>query len=203
MATGEGGLSVRGLVHAPLPEAGAAARRLREGSFPLPSQPAADGVPRRARAVRAGSDLGRQFDTPLRPSASERDRWDELLNRVGRKYNVPPLFLKAVMLAESGGDPNAVGDGGHSVGLFQLHDQGYGYGMGDLRFDPEANADRAARGLADGWRAALRAGYEGEALVRAAYDYSFNPGGGFAWQGDRVVAILNELLAERGLPPLA
>ncbi|MCS7295617.1 MAG: hypothetical protein NZ761_09505, partial [Dehalococcoidia bacterium] len=85
----------------------------------------------------------------------------------------------------------------------QLHDQGYGFGMGDLRFDPEANADRAARGLAEAWHACLAAGYSGEYLVRAAYDYSFNPGGGFAWQGDRVVAYLNELLAEAGLPPLS
>ncbi len=202
MATGEGGLSIRGLLHQPLPEAGLAARRLRAGPI-LGPQPGLES-PGREQGPAPGARLQpRELAVPLRPSAGGRDRWDELLNRVGRKYNVPPLFLKAVMLAESGGDPNAVGDGGHSVGLFQLHDQGYGYGMGDLRFDPEANADRAARGLADGWRAALRAGHEGEALVRAAYDYSFNPGGGFAWQGDRVVAIMNELLAEQGLPPLS
>ncbi len=69
-----------------------------------------------------------------------------MLNRIGQKYNVPPLFLKAVMLSESGGRPDAVGDQSHSVGLFQLHDQGYGTGMSDTRFDPETNADRGARG---------------------------------------------------------
>jgi len=126
-----------------------------------------------------------------------------MLNRIGQKYNVPPLFLKAVMLSESGGRPDAVGDSGHSVGLFQLHDQGYGHGMGDARFDPEINADRGARGLAEAWHAGVRAGYTGEYAVRAAYDYSFNPGGGFAYQGDSVVRSYNQLLTEQGLPPLA
>jgi len=197
------GLGARGLEHMPLPEAGRAASALR-GAAPLRAEP-----PRKqtAPAARPGPGAAsaaiERLALPARSTASNRDRWDELLNRMGAKYNVPPIFLKAVMLAESGGDPHAVGDGGHSVGLFQLHDQGYGFGMGDLRFDPEANADRAARGLAEAWHACLAAGYSGEYLVRAAYDYSFNPGGGFAWQGDRVVAYLNELLAEAGLPPLS
>ncbi|MEO6044157.1 MAG: transglycosylase SLT domain-containing protein, partial [Tepidiformaceae bacterium] len=116
---------------------------------------------------------------------------------------VPPLFLKAVMLSESGGRPDAVGDSGHSVGLFQLHDQGYGAGMGDTRYDPETNADRGARGLAEAWHAGDKAGFSGENAVRAAYNYSFNPGGGWAYQGDSVVRHYNQLLAEQGVPHLA
>jgi soluble lytic murein transglycosylase-like protein len=126
-----------------------------------------------------------------------------MLNRLGQKYNVPPLFLKAVMLSESGGRSDAVGDSGHSVGLFQLHDQGYGVGMGDTRFDPETNADRAAKGLSEAWHAGERGGYTGEYAVRAAYDYSFNPGGGFAYQGDAVVRNYNQLLADQGMPALS
>lgn len=142
--------------------------------------------------------------TPVQSNgAADPDQWDSMLNRLGQKYNVPPMFLKAVMLIESGGRPDAVGDSGHSVGLFQLHDMGYGHGMGDLRFDPEANADRAARGLAEAWHAGERAGYAGEFALRAAYDYSFNPGGGFAYQGDALVRQFNGLLAEQGLPPLS
>jgi len=136
-------------------------------------------------------------------SSADPGQWDGMLNRLGQKYNVPPLFLKSVMLIESGGQPDAVGDGGHSVGLFQLHDQGYGAGMGDSRFDPEANADRAARGLAEAWHAGERAGYTGEYAVRAAYNYSFNPGGGFAYQGDALVERYNQLLAGQGLPALS
>jgi soluble lytic murein transglycosylase-like protein len=134
--------------------------------------------------------------------AADPDQWDSLLNRVGQKYNVPPMFLKAVMLIESGGRPDAVGDNGHSVGLFQLHDMGYGHGMGDTRFDPEANAERAARGLSEAWHAGERAGFSGEYALRAAYDYSFNPGGGFAYQGDALVRQFNQLREQQGLPPL-
>lgn len=202
MAIPPTGLGARGLEHVPLPEAGRAASFVRgDGVRPGIARP--DPRPAFPRSdLRSAPRIERQ-PLPARPAVSNRDRWDELLNRLGEKYNVPPIFLKAVMLAESGGDPYAIGDDGHSVGLFQLHDQGYGYGMGDLRFDPEANADRAARGLAEAWRACVAAGYTGEYLVRAAYDYSFNPGGGFSWQGDRVVAYMNELLAEAGLPPLS
>ena len=149
---------------------------------------------------------GRQFEAHTAIASrmqSDPDRWDQMLNRMGRTYNVPPLFLKAVMLAESGGRPDAVGDSGHSVGLFQLHDHGYGAGMGDARYDPEANADRGARGLAEAWHAGQDKGYGGEYAVRKAYDYSFNPGGGFAYQGDAVVKYYNELLAEQGRPPLS
>lgn len=157
-----------------------------------------------ARANGASSSRSFVPHTPIQSNTStDPDQWDGMLNRLGQKYNVPPLFLKAVMLSESGGRPDAIGDNGHSVGLFQLHDQGYGAGMGDTRFDPETNADRGVRGLAEAWHAGERAGYSGEYAVRAAYDYSFNPGGGWAYQGDAVVRNYNRLLAEQGRPPLS
>jgi len=37
----------------------------------------------------------------------------------------------AVMMAESGGNPGAIGDSGHSIGLWQLHDAGAGAHMTD------------------------------------------------------------------------
>jgi hypothetical protein len=74
--------------------------------------------------------------------------------------------------------------------------------MGDSRFDPEANADRAAKGLAEAWQAGERAGFSGEHALRAAYNYSFNPGGGFAYQGDALVKAYNGLRTEQGLPPV-
>ncbi len=160
----------------------------------------------RAKPEAANLRTGRAYDphTPVQSNgSSDPDRWDSLLNRLGQKHNVPPVFLKAVMLAESGGRPDAVGDSGHSVGLFQLHDQGYGAGMGDSRYDPETNAERGTRGLAEAWHAGERKGLGGEYAVRAAYDYSFNPGGGFAYQGDAIVRYYNQLLAEQGQPPLA
>lgn len=45
--------------------------------------------------------------------------------------------------AESGLNPNAVGDGGRSVGLFQLHERGGGAGMTvEQRKDPAQNTRR-------------------------------------------------------------
>lgn len=197
-------------LHVSLGEAGRNARSLRSGSFAdllqaaqrdLPQPRRAHNPPSASPATKASQSISHtpvtSTDAPADP-----DRWDPLLDRLGQKYNVPPLFLKAVMLIESGGRPDAIGDGGHSVGLFQLHDQGYGHGMGDLRYDPEANADRAARGLASSWHKITAAGYTGEYAVRAAYDDTFNPGGGFGHQGDALVRTYNRLLAAQGLPPL-
>jgi soluble lytic murein transglycosylase-like protein len=132
-----------------------------------------------------------------------RDQWDDLLRGLGQKYNVPWLFLKAVMLSESGGRPDAVGDAGSSVGLFQLHERGYGYEMGDARFDPVQNAERGTQGLAKSFRKVVGNGPVDEAAVRNTYDDTFNPGGGWAYQGDSVVRHYNALLAERGLPSLS
>lgn len=202
--------------HVSLHEAGQLARGLRvalptqsSGRLSAPGASAGSGPSRRVARISASKGqraAGRGMDphTPIQSNwDGDPDRWDGMLNRLGQKYNVPPLFLKAVMLSESGGRPDAIGDNGHSVGLFQLHDQGYGHGMGDQRFDPELNADRAAKGLAEAWHAGERAGYAGEYAVRAAYNYSFNPGGGFAYQGDAVVRHYNQLLADAGLPPLS
>lgn len=211
--------SARGAVsgaHVSLHEAGAIARNR---SAPLVSGPGSNSTfqlpsssppPRSASNRTATAGATRQAGRTANPhtpvvsnGTSDPDQWDALLNRMGQKHNVPPMFLKAVMLIESGGRPDAVGDSGHSVGLFQLHDMGYGHGMGDSRFDPEANADRAARGLAEAWQAGERAGFSGEHALRAAYDYSFNPGGGFAYQGDALVNAYNTLRSEQGLPPVS
>jgi hypothetical protein len=193
--------------HVSLHEAGQLARGIATGYSQAASRlraPDADPGPVRPSSVRGARDRNATPHTPITSSWNgDAGQWDGMLNRLGQKHNVPPLFLKAVMLSESGGRPDAVGDSGHSVGLFQLHDQGYGHGMGDARFDPELNADRAARGLAEAWHAGERAGYTGEYAVRAAYNYSFNPGGGFAYQGDSVVRHYNQLLTEQGLAPLA
>jgi soluble lytic murein transglycosylase-like protein len=207
--------------HVSLFEAGAIARNrgasLLSGgtstaSFQVPSSQtlARSGAPSRSQSAPRSTNnvaAGKRVAVPHTPvisnSNADPDQWDSLLNRMGQKYNVPPIFLKSVMLIESGGRPDAIGDQGHSVGLFQLHDHGYGAGMGDSRFDPEANADRAARGLAEAWQAGQRAGFTGEEAIRAAYNYSFNPGGGWAYQGDALVGTYNQLLAEQNLPPVS
>lgn len=60
----------------------------------------------------------------------------------GYGWLVPAAVANAY--AESRLDPDASGDGGHSIGLFQLHDQGAGAGMSVAeRRDPTLNARRA------------------------------------------------------------
>lgn len=199
--------------HVSLYEAGAIARNRGTGlsstgaAFQVPASDLSRAATSRATQTATSARNSQRVAVPHTPiqsnSSADPDQWDNLLNRMGQKYNVPPMFLKAVMLIESGGRPDAVGDSGQSVGLFQLHEMGYGYGMGDMRFDPEANADRAARGLGEAWQAGERAGFSGEHAIRAAYDYSFNPGGGFAYQGDALVRQYNALREEQGLQPVS
>jgi tail lysozyme len=62
--------------------------------------------------------------------------------------------------AESGLNPTAAGDGGKSVGLFQLHVNGAGKGMSvEERKDPVKNTARIAQEYASKWGAPLRAAY--------------------------------------------
>ncbi len=59
----------------------------------------------------------------------------ETANRIAavmRAAGIPEPVIAAALVnavAESGLDPNAIGDGGHSVGVFQLNDAGAGAGM--------------------------------------------------------------------------
>lgn len=199
-------IASRGLVHVSLREAGELQRALLSSASSGFSSSLSSAAAARTASTKAA---GRSYTphTAIESKSAKSgpvdvNKWDSMLNKLGAKYQVPPLFLKAVMVSESAGRADAVGDQGHSVGLFQLHDHGYGAGMGDTRFDPETNADRGARGLAEAWHAGAKAGYTGEYAVRAAYNYSFNPGGGWAYQGDAVVKNYNQLLADQKQPPL-
>lgn len=112
----------------------------------------------------------------------------DILRSLAQQHGIPVAVLAAVMMAESGGRPNEVGDSGCSVGLYQLNAcGGLGNGMGDSRYDPWTNASVGASALARSWRVGLSLGLSGEALVRYAYNFGINPGGGWSYQGDAVV----------------
>ncbi len=67
-----------------------------------------------------------------------------IVAEIAKKYGVDPVTAVADMLVESGGNNKAIGDNGHSVGLFQLNDQGEGIGMSVAeRQDPTRNAEIA------------------------------------------------------------
>ena len=70
---------------------------------------------------------------------------------VAREQGVDPVAAVAMMLVESGGNAHAVGDGGTSFGLFQLHEGGMLTAAGissQQAFDPRTNARVSLASLA-------------------------------------------------------
>lgn len=73
----------------------------------------------------------------------------QAITQAANQLGVPVQVAIAIAQQESGLDPNAVGDNGHSIGLFQLYDQGEGAGMTDAqRRDPLTNAMTALKEVA-------------------------------------------------------
>jgi hypothetical protein len=67
-----------------------------------------------------------------------------IITSVAQSLGIDPAIALATASLESRFNPNAIGDSGHSVGLFQLHDQGEGAGMSVAqREDPTVNAQIA------------------------------------------------------------
>lgn len=49
-------------------------------------------------------------------------QWDNEIETIAQKMGIPAELLKAMMMKESKGDPNAAGDGGKSFGLMQIQE---------------------------------------------------------------------------------
>jgi soluble lytic murein transglycosylase-like protein len=99
-----------------------------------------------AQAAGAAADIGK-----LSASARQNAR---VVADEARKAGVDPALAVAMMLVESGGNNRAVGDGGTSFGLFQLHKGGMLTAAGltpEQAFDPRTNAGVAIRSLAHEW----------------------------------------------------
>jgi hypothetical protein len=79
-------------------------------------------------------------------------------------------------IAESGLNAGAIGDGGSSVGLFQLHENGGGSGMSVAdRTDPTKNAIRILEETKQGKGAAFLADYKGGAgFLQLVYSFCVN-----------------------------
>jgi murein DD-endopeptidase MepM/ murein hydrolase activator NlpD len=70
---------------------------------------------------------------------------EQIIRRVARARGIDPDLLVAIAVQESALRPDARGDNGKSVGPFQEHEAGRGYGRSDAdRMDVEASANRAA-----------------------------------------------------------
>lgn len=80
-------------------------------------------------------------------------QYDDALNAAGKKYGVDPRLLKAVMMQESGGNPNIISDAG-ALGLMQIMPFNLrAYGVTNWR-DPNQNIDGGAAILAENLRKA-------------------------------------------------
>lgn len=102
----------------------------------------------------------------------------ELYALVARHGAVGELgrVLVAGALAESGGDPQAVGDDGHAVGLWQLHDQGLGAGLTvSERMDPDLSARIMVPVYAREWERWGSMGFVGEERALRTYLWAERP----------------------------
>ena len=87
---------------------------------------------------------------------------DAIIAEASRRFGVPPHWIRAVMQAESAGDPSAVSEAG-AMGLMQVMPETWdelrtAHGLGDDPFDPRDNV------------------LAGAAYLRAMYDRFGSPG---------------------------
>ena len=131
------------------------------------------------------------------------DNWPRLLELTkGKSYRLDrALAYASLMEQESGGTEDAVGDNGHSVGLFQLHDQGAGHGLTvEQRKDPEVQYARFIPTIDRAFDQAVGEGLRGAALVSRTgslaerpYDDPNNPYDGPYQYGRKYTALVSEI----------
>jgi soluble lytic murein transglycosylase-like protein len=115
--------------------------------------------------------------------------------QVAQKDGVDPKTAVATMLVESGGNNKAVGDGGTSFGLFQLHQGGELGNMSPAQADdPTANAEVAIGQMAQTQKST---GQSGGALAAAAQRPA-NPGQ-YAQTVDGKMGQASSLLQQAGV----
>jgi hypothetical protein len=87
-------------------------------------------------------------------------------------------IIVAAALAESGGNTEAVGDNGHSIGLWQMHDQGLGAGMSrDERHDPDSACQRMLPEFQRVHEESIGMGLSGRSLAARTYIFTERPFG--------------------------
>ena len=109
------------------------------------------------------------------------DQFQPFIGNAALKYEVDPCLIGAVILHESNGNPEAVGDAGLARGLMQLHKvacEQVGFDWGDM-FVPEQNIACGTAYLrwcydhvTPDWFWALAAYNQGPTVIRRGYDYA-------------------------------
>lgn len=103
----------------------------KQSLYPEPTAKAAPRDKRKASSGHAPSyriaqkkhrGASRHPESALRRAAAIVKAYDPIVEKASRDYQVPKQFIYALIYHESGGNPYAIGDGGRSRGLMQLHD---------------------------------------------------------------------------------
>jgi hypothetical protein len=112
------------------------------------SQPAKPKKKQKSRR-KTGSQTSRSTQRTRTHARPDPNNVVAIITKVAQKHGIPPEVALALAKYESGIDPTRPGDGGHSIGLYQLYDAGLGAGMSVAdREDPEKNAEVALAHLA-------------------------------------------------------
>lgn len=107
-----------------------------------------------------------------------------IIDRIAERYapgdNEFKKIMHAIALAESGGRPDAIGDRGVSIGLYQNNMAG-GRGRGHTKvnlMNPEYNTDLAARELIRYYKQGVQKGFSGAKLTAYVSRYGQRPAAG-------------------------
>lgn len=125
-----------------------------------------------AQVYQSGLRLQTDYGATAMPSAAAGGSFspfDAIFRKYAGDLASDPRFIAIVAAgtkAESGWDPsNTTGDSGHSWGLFQMHDQGAGAGMGASRLDPDVASSVMVPKYAQAYRQSVGKGLRDEDLA--------------------------------------
>lgn len=101
-------------------------------------------------------------------------------------------IMVAAALVESGGNTEAVGDNGHSIGLWQMHDQGLGHGMSrEARHDPDTACAKMTPEFKRNFdKGRTSEGHAGDTLAAYTYIFTERPFGFPSLESDAALRFL-------------
>ncbi|MGE3270441.1 MAG: LysM peptidoglycan-binding domain-containing protein [Chloroflexota bacterium] len=115
-----------------------------------------------------------------------------LVRRHGAAADLDKIMVAAA-LAESGGNTEAVGDGGHAVGLWQMHDLGLGHGMNrEDRHDPDKACAAMSREFRRVFAESNVSGAPREKVAVRTYVFTERPAGFPSLESDAATRFLAE-----------
>lgn len=96
-----------------------------------------------------GTVTASSVEAPIAP-APKVQTIDEIIISKSKEYGVSETTVRQVIKCESSGNPNAVGDGGNSFGLVQIHLPSHPYVSKEEALNPEFAIDFLTKNLSQG-----------------------------------------------------